>query len=107
MTEADGTRINDLIPAMHDGFRLHHYDGWKLVIAGSQDHCYYRNVEIICHGLIHVNMSQSLHLERVEIINQGDHELMKLYDDENNVRSITAERIEMREVLPSDNDAAG
>ncbi len=78
MTDQDLTKLNEMAPAMHDGFRLFHYDGWKLIIAGSQDHCYYHNVEIVCHGLEHINIAQSFHLERFELSREGEYEVISL-----------------------------
>ena len=39
--------INKLLPAMHDGLQILTINSFeKLIIAGSQDFCYYHNIEI-------------------------------------------------------------
>lgn len=103
MSDSDLARLNELAPAMHDGFRLRSFDGWKLIIAGSQDRSYYHNVEIVCTDPQHIDLACIAFIERAEIAREKEWETIRLYDDEGNVHRITAEKFELIEVNPQPN----
>lgn len=80
--------INDLIPALHDGFiiELYDYNKGELIISGSRDFCYYTDIQISCKGVESLHFSSpSYHPKKIEITktNNGFWSLQFKCEDEN------------------------
>jgi hypothetical protein len=83
--------INELLPALHDGFVVESYDRNKeqLVILGSRDMSYHRDLVIVCRSPVEVRFVDAFTADAIRLSkHQSGQDVLELLDDGNVALSV-------------------